>query len=66
VPAWRKIRLVAVPAARRFYAAYSGVYILVALAWLWIFDGIRPERADFLGVALCLAGMAVIMFGPRG
>jgi small multidrug resistance family-3 protein len=52
-------------AAGRVYAAYGGVYISVALAWLWIVDGIRPDRADFLGVALCLAGMAVIMFAPR-
>lgn len=53
-------------AAGRAYAAYGGVYISVALIWLWIVDGIRPDRADFLGVALCLAGMAVIMFAPRG
>ncbi len=52
-------------AAGRVYAAYGGVYISVALAWLWIVDGIRPDRADFLGVALCLVGMAVIMFAPR-
>jgi len=52
-------------AAGRVYAAYGGVYISVALAWLWIVDGIRPDRADFLGVVLCLAGMAVIMFAPR-
>ncbi len=52
-------------AAGRVYAAYGGVCISVALAWLWIVDGIRPDRADFLGVALCLAGMAVIMFAPR-
>jgi small multidrug resistance family-3 protein len=53
-------------AAGRVYAAYGGVYVTVALAWLWAVDGIRPARWDFLGVALCLAGMAVIMFAPRG
>ncbi|PTT40532.1 hypothetical protein DBR33_14305, partial [Stenotrophomonas sp. HMWF022] len=36
-----------------------------ALFWLWLVDGIRPSRWDMLGAALCLAGMAVIMFGPR-
>jgi len=51
-------------AAGRVYAAYGGVYISVALAWLWIVDGIRPSYADLIGVALCLTGMAVIMFGP--
>ncbi len=53
-------------AAGRVYAAYGGVYVTVALAWLWIVDGMRPSVSDYLGVALCLAGMAVIMFTQRG
>ena len=53
-------------AAGRIYAAYGGVYVTVALAWLWAVDGIRPGRWDYVGVALCLAGMGVIMFAPRG
>ena len=52
-------------AAGRTYAAYGGVYVSVALAWLWLVDGVRPVRWDYLGVALCLAGMAVIMFARR-
>jgi len=52
-------------AAGRVYAAYGGVYVTVAIAWLWAVDGIRPDRWDYVGVALCLAGMAVIMFAPR-
>jgi small multidrug resistance family-3 protein len=53
-------------AAGRVYAAYGGVYITVALGWLWLVDGVKPQPADFGGVALCLVGMAVIMFAPRG
>ena len=53
-------------AAGRVYAAYGGVYITIALAWLWLVDGVKPARADYIGVGLCLAGMAVIMFAPRG
>lgn len=52
-------------AAGRVYAAYGGVYITVALAWLWVVESIRPTTWDWAGVALCLAGMTVIMFGPR-
>lgn len=52
-------------ASGRVYAAYGGVYIAVAIGWLWLVDGIRPGRWDFAGVALCVAGMAVIMFAPR-
>ena len=52
-------------ATGRVYAAYGGVYISLAIFWLWWVDGVRPTRWDLLGVALCLAGMAVIMFAPR-
>ncbi len=50
----------------RVYAAYGGVYIGMALLWLWAVDGVRPSVSDYVGVGLCLAGMLVIMFGPRG
>ena len=52
-------------ASGHVYAAYGGVYVTVAIAWLWWVDSIRPTRWDVLGAALCLAGMAVIMFAPR-
>jgi len=52
-------------ASGRVYAAYGGVYVAVALLWLWQVDGVRPSRWDLLGVTLCLSGMAVIMFAPR-
>ena len=52
-------------ASGRIYAAYGGVYVSVALCWLWAVDGIRPTRWDLAGVTLCLAGMAVIMYGAR-
>ncbi len=50
-------------AAGRTYAAYGGVYILASLAWLWAVEGVRPDRADIIGVCLCLLGAAVILFG---
>ena len=53
-------------ASGRVYAAYGGVYVTVALLWLWLVDGIRPTPWDLAGAALTLAGMAVIMFAPRG
>lgn len=52
-------------ASGRVYAAYGGVYVSVALAWLWWVDAVKPTRWDLLGAALCLLGMAVIMFSPR-
>lgn len=52
-------------AAGRTYAAYGAVYVVVALAWLWSVEGIRPDRWDALGATLALAGMGVIAFAPR-
>ena len=40
-------------------------YISMALLWLWLADGVRPVASDWIGAGLCLAGMLVIMFGPR-
>ncbi len=52
-------------ATGRVYAAYGGVYIFVAIFWLWAVDGIQPTKWDFVGAAVALAGMAIIMFAPR-
>ena len=53
------------PVAGRVYAGYGGVYVSVALGWLWWVDGVRPTLWDFVGVAVALCGMGIIMFGPR-
>lgn len=53
-------------AAGRTYAAYGGVYVVVALIWLWRVDGVVPTRWDLAGGAICLVGMAVIALQPRG
>jgi len=52
-------------AAGRIYAAYGGVYIAVAIFWLWLIDGVRPTHWDLVGAAVCLTGMAIIIVGGR-
>jgi len=52
--------------AARTYAAYGGVYITVAILWLWIVERARPNRWDLLGCAVTLAGMAIIVLGNWG
>ncbi|MGV8838977.1 MAG: YnfA family protein [Bauldia sp.] len=52
-------------AAGRTYAAYGGIYITASLVWLWAVEGVRPDRWDVIGAAVCLAGMGIILFGPR-
>ena len=49
----------------RVYAAYGGVFVVLSLAWGWWIDGRRPDSWDLVGGALCLAGMAIIMYAPR-
>ncbi len=51
--------------AGRTYAAYGGIYIASALAWLWLAEGARPDRWDLIGATVCLAGAAIILLGPR-
>ncbi len=46
----------------RVLAAYGGVFILGSLLWGVIFDGFHPDRADFAGAAICLLGVATIMY----
>lgn len=52
-------------AAGRVYAAYGGVYISVALMWLWAVESTRPTVTDWIGVSVCLLGMSIIMLGAR-
>lgn len=59
------LTLVDAPAAGRAYAAYGGVYVVASLVWLRIVEGVEPDRWDLFGAGLCLAGMAVILYGPR-
>lgn len=49
----------------RVYAAYGGIFIVMALFWGWGVDGVRPDRYDFLGAMLALFGVLVMMYWPR-
>jgi small multidrug resistance family-3 protein len=49
----------------RILAAYGGIFVAGSLAWGIIADGFKPDRYDLIGAAICLAGVAVIMFAPR-
>lgn len=51
--------------AGRAYAAYGGIYIAAALGWLWVAESVKPDRWDVIGVAVCLIGAGIILWGPR-
>ena len=59
------LTLIDVEHAGRAYAAYGGVYIVSALFWLWAAEGVKPDRWDAIGAAVCLFGAAIIFWGPR-
>jgi small multidrug resistance family-3 protein len=62
--AWCLSRVPAAFAGRAF-AAYAGVYLLGAVAWLVVVDRQRPDRWDLLGATCGLIGALIIVYGPR-
>ena len=50
----------------RVYAAYGGVFVVLSVLWGWAIDGTRPDRYDVLGALICVLGVAVMMYAPRG
>ena len=49
----------------RILAAYGGIFVAGSLAWGVVVDKFKPDRYDLAGAAICLVGVAVIMFAPR-
>jgi len=49
----------------RVYAAYGGVFVVLSILWGWAIDRVAPDRWDVAGAAICLLGVAVIMYAPR-
>ncbi|MEC2343269.1 YnfA family protein [Paenibacillus barengoltzii] len=49
----------------RVYAAYGGVFIMLAVLWGWWVDKKTPDLYDWLGAAVCLIGVSIILWAPR-
>ncbi len=49
----------------RVYAAYAGVFLVGAMLWGWAIDGKAPDRFDFIGAAITMVGVVVVIFGRR-
>jgi len=49
----------------RVYAAYGGVFIVMALIWGWQIDKVIPDRFDIIGASIALIGVFIIMYWPR-
>lgn len=50
----------------RILAAYGGVFVAGSLLWGIVLDGFKPDRWDIAGALVCLVGVALIMYAPRG
>ena len=50
----------------RVYAAYGGIFVVLSIIWGWQIDKISPDKFDLIGGAICLIGVSVIMYWPRG
>ncbi len=49
----------------RILAAYGGIFVAGSLVWGRVVDGFHPDKFDLAGSAICLVGVAVIMYAPR-
>jgi small multidrug resistance family-3 protein len=49
----------------RVYAAYGGIFIVLALLWGWIVDNNAPDPFDIIGAVISLVGVCIIMYWPR-
>lgn len=50
----------------RVYAAYGGIFIVLALLWSWKIERFTPDKYDIIGAAIALVGVAIIIYMPRG
>lgn len=49
----------------RIYAAYGGIFIVMALLWGWGFQGIKPDTFDIIGASISVVGVMIIYYMPR-
>jgi len=53
------------PSFGRVYAAYGGVFVLLSVLWGWWVDKKAPDLYDWVGAAVCLLGVAIMLWAPR-
>jgi small multidrug resistance family-3 protein len=50
----------------RVFAAYGGVFIVMAVFWGWVVDQKTPDAYDWVGAGVCVIGVCIMLFAPRG
>ncbi len=49
----------------RVYAAYGGIFVVMAIIWGLLIDKKQPDRYEIIGGIIVLAGAAIIFYAPR-
>lgn len=49
----------------RVYAAYGGIFIIMALIWAWKIDHFQPDKWDAIGALVAIIGACIIIYMPR-
>ncbi len=49
----------------RIYAAYGGIFVVMAIIWGLMVDKKRPDRYEIIGGIVVLLGTSIIFYFPR-
>lgn len=49
----------------RVYAAYGGIFVVMAIVWGLVVDKKRPDRFEIIGGCVVLSGALIIFYAPR-
>jgi len=52
------------PSFGRVYAAYGGVFIIISVLWGLGIDKKTPDTYDWVGAAVCLIGVSIMLWAP--
>jgi small multidrug resistance family-3 protein len=53
------------PTFGRVYAAYGGVFVVLAVLWGMFVDKKTPDMYDWIGAAVCVVGVSIMLWAPR-
>lgn len=49
----------------RTYAAYGGIFIIMAIFWGYFFEKMIPDIYDIIGTSVACVGVVIIFYYPR-
>jgi small multidrug resistance family-3 protein len=49
----------------RVYAAYGGIFVVMAIIWGFLIDKKKPDRYEIIGGSIVFLGALIIFYSPR-